>query len=471
MRPSVLLVLAASLVLAGCGGSDPGGVEPPANAAPVAEAGPDRAVETGALVTLDGSASSDADGDALGHAWTFVAVPAGSAAALSGAATAAPTFTADVDGAYVVQLVVADGAAESAPDTVTITAATANLPPLAHAGPDQAVAPGAVVTLDGSGSADPNGDALTYAWTLASRPEGSLASLSGAEGLAGPTFTADIEGTYVLELVVSDGAATSAPDSVIVTVARPNVAPVAAAGADGTGFAGRPIALDGRASEDADGDPLTFLWTFEARPEGSAATLGGADPAQPGFVPDLAGTYVVRLVVSDGRAESAPDTATYVVLPTFYDERFEGSDGGYVHAGPGDLWEWGEPVGWPGAYTGRCWGTNLDGDYVASSAATLTSPAIDLTAHAAGTPLRLIWRQAWAIESVNWDPATLTAVVDGVRSEVWRAAHTNQDWTELSVDLTFAAGKTVQLEWRLASDFSIQRRGLYVDDVMIAPGP
>jgi len=115
---------------------------------------------------------------------------------------------------------------------VTVTASAPNTPPVAHAGPDQGVAAGALVTLDGTGSSDAEGDPLTYAWSLVSVPAGSGAVLSDPTA-AMPTFTADLAGDYGVELVVNDGQAESAPDSVTVTASAPD--------ADGDGI---PDALD-----------------------------------------------------------------------------------------------------------------------------------------------------------------------------------------------------------------------------------
>ncbi|MDD5711516.1 MAG: PKD domain-containing protein, partial [Smithellaceae bacterium] len=99
---------------------------PPVNNAPVANAGPDQAVKTGTLVQLDGSASSDPDGDAITYKWTIVSQPG--SATLTGDTTAAPSFTPDKDGTYTLQLVVSDGETASAPDTVIITATPDGLP-------------------------------------------------------------------------------------------------------------------------------------------------------------------------------------------------------------------------------------------------------------------------------------------------------------------------------------------------------
>ena len=304
---ALLIVALSGLVLAGCGGGGGGGgsSEGP-NAAPVADAGADQSVETGALVTLDGSGSFDPNGDEITYGWSFVSRPSGSAAALSDATTVRPTFTADVEGSYVIRLVVSDGDLQSDPDEVVVTAATANAAPVADAGVDQSVETGSLVTLDGSGSFDPNGDGITYQWSFVSRPPGSAAALSDAAGVR-PTFTADVDGSYVVRLVVSDGDLESAPDEVVVTAATANAAPVADAGPDQNVETGALVTLDGSGSSDPNGDGITYQWAFVSRPTGSAAALSGATGVRPSFTADVEGSYVIRLVVSDGDLQSAPD--------------------------------------------------------------------------------------------------------------------------------------------------------------------
>ena len=93
----------------------------PINDSPVANAGADQAARTNNIVTLDGSASSDIDGNALSYNWSFDSVPLHSKAVLSGATSASPSFKADKAGTYIVKLVVNDGTIDSTPAAVTIT--------------------------------------------------------------------------------------------------------------------------------------------------------------------------------------------------------------------------------------------------------------------------------------------------------------------------------------------------------------
>ena len=284
---------------------------PAQNLPPVANAGPDQAVNVGQTVTLNGSGSTDPNGDPLTYAWSFVSRPAGSVAALSNVAAVQPTFVADVAGSYTVQLIVNDGQVNSPPDTVLVT--TGNLPPVANAGLDQAVNVGQTVTLNGSGSTDPNGDPLTYAWSFVSRPAGSVAALSNVAAVQ-PTFVADVAGSYTVQLIVNDGQANSPPDTVVITAAAGNLAPVANAGPDQAVTVGTTVTLDGSGSSDPEGQALTYRWFFVSQPAGSAAALGNPTTANPTFTPVWAGSYVVGLVVSDGVLSSTQSNVVVSVL-------------------------------------------------------------------------------------------------------------------------------------------------------------
>jgi len=273
------------------------------NTAPVANAGPNQTVNIGSLVQLNGSASTDADGDPLTYRWSLITVPASSTAALSSTTAVNPTFTADKSGTYVAQLIVNDGTVDSPAATVTITTNAPN-GPTANAGPNQTVRPKTLVTLSGSGT-DPQNLPLTFQWSLITKPAGSTATLSSAT-IANPTFTADLVGTYVAQLVVNNGTLNSAPSTVTITTT--NTPPVANAGPNQNVQIGATVTLNGSGSSDADNDPLTYAWSFTSRPAGSNATLTNANTVSSTFVADVAGTYVVQLIVNDGFTNSTPAT-------------------------------------------------------------------------------------------------------------------------------------------------------------------
>jgi len=280
-------------------------VEDTENSPPVADAGPDQTVFVADTVTLDGSASPDADGDPLTYQWSIISIPPGSSAALSDYTAVKPTFVVDEPGTYIFQLIVNDGTVDSSPDTVTIT--TENSPPVANAGTDQTAFVTDTVTLNGSASSDVDGDSLTFTWSFISRPSDSSASLSSFTEVM-PTFVVDKPGTYIVRLIVNDGTVDSSPDTV--TITTENSPPVANAGTDQTVFVTDTVTLNGSASSDVDGDPLTYQWSLLSIPSGSTASLSGQTTVNPTFTIDKAGTYVAQLIVNDGTVDSAADTVT-----------------------------------------------------------------------------------------------------------------------------------------------------------------
>jgi len=175
---------------------------PPVNTAPVANAGSGHTVPKGLLVALDGSGSSDAQSDFLTFQWTLTQKPNGSAAQLTGATTVHPTFTPDIAGDYLVNLVVSDGKLSSPGASITLTAV--NAAPVAKTDPVFVGYGGIPFVLDGSRSSDANNDPLTFNWTLTLKPQMSNAVLSGANS-ATPSLTPDAIGIYRLSLTVNDG--------------------------------------------------------------------------------------------------------------------------------------------------------------------------------------------------------------------------------------------------------------------------
>ncbi len=275
------------------------------NTPPVANADSNRVVVPNAFVQLNGSGSTDVDGNELTYHWTLLSAPAGSAAALNDGTAVNPAFTADLPGTYVAQLIVNDGQVNSVPATVSITTDSA-LAPESKAGVDQTVAVNSVVSLQGRGI-DSQGRQLATRWALIARPEGSSAVIENGSA-ASPTFIADQPGDYVAQLIVNNGLFDSAPSTVKITTR--NTAPLAKAGRNRSVKAGDSVQLDGSASSDADRDALSYRWSFLSRPAGSNAVLSGADTVAPAFVADMPGTYVAQLMVGDALASSIPVTAS-----------------------------------------------------------------------------------------------------------------------------------------------------------------
>jgi len=320
-RFSFIAALAAAAALAaGCGGEDDSNPPPPPppaplpNAAPTVRAGANQTVLAGSTVQLDGTASTDPDGNPLSYRWTLLARPTGSTAQLAAAASARPSFVADLTGSYTAALVVNDGTLDSTAGLVTITAGLGNVAPVARVGVDQATIPGATVNVDGSASSDANGDTLSFRWAFSTRPAGSSAALADATAES-TSFVPDLVGTYTLSLQVSDGTLSTASRPLVVTVVNANVPPVADAGPAQTVAIGGTVTLDGSGSRDANGNPLGFVWSLVSRPAGSAARITHAGGPTASLVADVEGLYVAGLVVNDGSADSAAATVAITAVP------------------------------------------------------------------------------------------------------------------------------------------------------------
>ena len=163
--------------------------------------------------------------------------------------------------------------------------------PYANAGPNQTVPAGQTVTLNGSGSSNPSGAGfLVYQWSFVSRPFGSSARIANPFDVLA-SFLADVVGgTWVVQLTASNSLGT---DVSFMTVTTGNSAPVANAGANQTVSQGALVTLNGSASSDVDGDPLTFAWTLLTRPAGSNAALANPTSVTPTFTADRPGTYKI----------------------------------------------------------------------------------------------------------------------------------------------------------------------------------
>ncbi|MCI0438824.1 MAG: carboxypeptidase regulatory-like domain-containing protein [Chloroflexi bacterium] len=158
---------------------------------------------------------------------------------------------------------------------------------------------------------DPDfGDALTFSLDLA--PAGMV--IDANSGLIAWTPTDAQLGANDVTVRVTDAAGLFDTQSFTIEVTAENTPPVANAGDDQEVFVGDIASLNGSASFDPDGDDITPAWTIILRPAGSVATLSDADTFNPFFTPDVAGDYVVQLVVTDSFGASATDTVVVTAI-------------------------------------------------------------------------------------------------------------------------------------------------------------
>lgn len=200
-----------------------------------------------------------------------------------------------------------DGTFDSAPATVRITVNPINDAPIAH---DNAYSVDEDTTLDVAAPGvlgnddDVDGDSLRA--VLVSGPTNGSLGLN-ADGSFTYMPNGNFNGADSFTYSANDGTLDSAPATVAITVNPVNDAPVAAADGPYLGIVGDPVALDGSASSDVDGDALTYSWDF-----GDGSTLVTSSPT-PTHTYAAPGIYEVMLVVNDGSLDSQPATTTATI--------------------------------------------------------------------------------------------------------------------------------------------------------------
>lgn len=270
------------------------------NRAPQADAGSDREAEVGVGVPLDGTQSTDPDGDALTFLWSIHSAPAGSAALIEDADSSTPSFSPDIEGEFLIRLDVSDGAA-GASDWIAVTAYPegTNLSPACATTGDQTTDMEVGILVDGSLTFDPNDDTLRFAWSVLTGPTGTPASFDDP-GSSSTVFTPIEPGEYVLQFAATDGEE-ECTELIVVTAidTSPNTPPSCDAGGDITVDLGDVAVLDGSGSSDPDGDPLSYEWTIYSAPSGSGVTIEAPASAVTNMTPDVPGVYELSLTVAD----------------------------------------------------------------------------------------------------------------------------------------------------------------------------
>lgn len=282
------------------------------------------------IVTLDASTSARDDGstDGLAYEWTILS-PEG--ASFEGAADqpVVKLKASVAHGAYKVQLVTKDRGTASAP--VTHEFKVKNSLPVAYlnASP-QTWTRMTEVTFDASESTDPDGDPLTYEWTLLA-PAGQEGALTPGQGGTATLMTGATAAKYTVRVVVSDGRGGTATETVSQTLenAPPTVHPGTPQTVDHECTASQCFAnadLVGTVT-DADGTIVEPVkWTFKSGPTGAVpqvtlqpvarngneyqttATISVNSPSTP-----IVGDYVFELEATDNDGDSTKKHVTVTV--------------------------------------------------------------------------------------------------------------------------------------------------------------
>ena len=289
--------------------------------APSASAGNNRNVTEGDSVTLDGSGSSDDDGEIISYTWELISPDAELTITNDDKAQAsfiAPAVDSITN--YIFQITVTDN--DNAIDTATVTISILDsssdiIPPVANAGSDRGVTEGDSVSLDGSGSTDSDGTIVDYSWELIS-PDVELTITNANQVQASFTAPAvDADTDYVFRLTVTDNDDASANATVTISVANKVIAPSANAGNNRNVTEGDSVSLDGSGSSDSDGEIVSYAW--ELISPDVELTITDADQAQASFVApavDSDTAYVFELTVTDNDNASSVATVSITVAPT-----------------------------------------------------------------------------------------------------------------------------------------------------------
>ena len=284
------------------------------NAAPVVNLGTVTGVVADQPFNLGGSFADAGEGDAP-WAWTInwgSGSPSTGSASTEGAIGATHTYSAA--GTYTVQLSVTDSDGATGLATISVVVAPANRAPVAAIGVSGTLVEGSTLTLSGSGSSDPDGDALTYTWTVTNTANSSIvATYTGLN----QNVLFEQSGQYAITLTVRDDGPTGALSTAASeTIAIGNSNPAAALAPIVSVIAGQPVAISGSFS-DAGVHDSPWSWSVDwgtgPASAGSAAVQTAGITASTTYA--VAGTYVVKLTVTDKDGGVGTAERTVLVMP------------------------------------------------------------------------------------------------------------------------------------------------------------
>jgi PKD repeat protein len=278
---------------------------------PVASAGADIFLRLPQNSTsLNGTASSNAAGGTLLYAWSLVSGPAGFAISNQNAATA--SISNLQQGTYQVKLVVTNAQGLSAEDIVAVTVLPA-VYPVAAAGDDIALLlPANSATLNGAGSNDPEGGALSYAWSKLSGPPPFTIAGSNT---ASPVVSNLTAGIYQVMLTVTAANGLTATDVVTIAVNLPLLSVPLAGGDTTVNFPNGYAVLNGSQSYGQNGATIvSYRWSQLSGP--TSAVIVNRDAAKTTATSLEPGTYTFQLTITDSHAQTATTTFKVTVVNT-----------------------------------------------------------------------------------------------------------------------------------------------------------
>jgi len=272
------------------------------NVAPRADAGRLQVVRAGGHLELDGTFSSDANGDKLALAWDQVLGPAIATWSRGGPISLARRGA----GLLAFQLTARDPAGLSgSAELPVLVLGPSGFAPVAEAVSPVSAKVGGAATLDARASIL-GGRSAAFEWV---QLEGPAVALRQAES-ARPSFVPSAPGHYAFQVSVVRRALRSPPARVDVYVASGAALPRAAAKLVGAPALGEPLSLDGSASAAAAGGTLGYRWR---QVSGPAAGLTEADQAVATVVPFAPGAYAFELSALEGQDESQPVRLAFAV--------------------------------------------------------------------------------------------------------------------------------------------------------------
>ncbi|MFC1905015.1 CARDB domain-containing protein, partial [Chloroflexota bacterium] len=225
-----------------------------------------------------------------------------------------------------------DGTDTGGPVENTIT--ISNSRPTASAWRDQKALINILITLDGSGSSDADGDLLTYLWTQT----GEISVPLSDSTVVNPTFTTPVAATYTFNLVVNDGIEDSLPDTVGITVKASNMAPVLS---DGTvspvsGYTYTTFTYSVVYADDDNEAPMSITIAINgSTPQDMSVRVGEDDDYTNGEIyeytatsADLGiGSHTFQFAASDGINDATGDAGSHDG-PSVYSQPSGGGGGG-----------------------------------------------------------------------------------------------------------------------------------------------